>query len=240
MEKQVLYRNLAKYYDLVYSMKDYKKETASLKKIIEKYKKTKGKKLLEVACGTGNYLQYLQKDYDCTGVDLNEQMLKVARKKAKNVPVQKADMTRLKLNEKFDIILCLFSSIGYVKTYSMLEKTLKNFYGHLNDGGIVIIEPWFAKATYKIGSPHLLVYESDKIKIARADVAKKKGNISVLDMHFLVAEKDKGTKHFVDRHELGLFEEKDALRIMKKVGFEPRILKKGELSKRNAWVGIKE
>ena len=63
MKKQALYKNLAKYYDCVYSMKDYKKEADALKRIIARYKKIKGKNLLEVACGTGNYLQYLKNDF---------------------------------------------------------------------------------------------------------------------------------------------------------------------------------
>ena len=167
-------------------------------------------------------------------------MLAVAKKKVKGITLKKADMTKLKLNKKFDIILCLFSSIGYVKTYAMLEKTIKNFYDHLNTDGIVIIEPWFVNATYKTGSPHILAYDGTDVKIARVDVAKKKGNISYMDMHFLIAERNKDTKHFVDRHELGLFEEKNILRIMKNIGFKPYVLKKGALSRRNTYVCVKE
>lgn len=240
MKKQMMYRDFAKYYDLIYSMKDYKAETDKIRKIISKYKKAKGKKLLEVACGSGNYLQYLKDEFDCTGIDVNEGILAIARKKVKGVPVKRANMIDFNLNKKFDVVLCLFSSIGYVKTYSNLERTLRNFYNHLNPDGIAIIEPWFADAAYKAGSPHALLYNGEDVKIARLDVAKKKGNISIMDMHFLVAERNKGTRHFVDRHELGLFEEENTMRIMKRVGFRPLILRKGALSDRNTYVCIKE
>ncbi|MEI8008852.1 MAG: hypothetical protein WCI00_05715 [bacterium] len=52
MEKTSIYRELAKYYDLIYSSKDYKKEADIIHKLITKYKKTNGNALLEVACGT--------------------------------------------------------------------------------------------------------------------------------------------------------------------------------------------
>ncbi|VVB73486.1 Ubiquinone/menaquinone biosynthesis C-methyltransferase UbiE [uncultured archaeon] len=240
MEKQLLYKNLAKYYDLVYSMKDYKDDSRKLMKLIKRYKKSDGKELLEVACGTGNYLQYLKNRFNCIGTDINAGMLRVARQKAKGVPLKRADMTKLNLNKKFDVIVCLFSSIGYVKTYPNLKKTLNGFYKHLKPGGIAVIEPWFTKATFRVGSPHSLLYDGEDIKIARLDVSAKRGNVSILDLHFLVAERNKGTTHFIDRHELGLFEISRTLKIMKEVGFKPYALKKGAATNRGTYVCVRE
>ncbi|HEC66385.1 MAG TPA: class I SAM-dependent methyltransferase, partial [bacterium] len=118
MEKQSLYKNLAHYYDLIYFDKDYKAEADQIKKLISKYKESKGKDLLELASGTGKHLEYLKKTYKCTGTDINEDMLRIARKRVKGVTFKKADMINLKLNKKFDAIIVLFSSIGYVKTYA--------------------------------------------------------------------------------------------------------------------------
>jgi len=83
-------------------------------------------------------------------------------------------MVSLHLNKKFDIITCLFSSIGYVKTYANLEKSMNSFAKHLKTGGVVIIEPWFTTKTYKTGTPHLTTYEDNDLKIARAVVSNKK------------------------------------------------------------------
>jgi len=52
MADQAIYRDLAKYYDLIYTWKDYKKEANTIKQLIVAYKKTNGNTLLEVACGT--------------------------------------------------------------------------------------------------------------------------------------------------------------------------------------------
>ena len=62
MENQSIYKDkeLAKYYDLIYSWKDYKKEVENINKLILKYKQSRGKRLLEVACGTGHHLQYFK------------------------------------------------------------------------------------------------------------------------------------------------------------------------------------
>ncbi len=243
MRKQLLYRDLAEYYDLIYSArdKDYEKESEDLKKIILRHKKTKGKRLVDVACGTGRHLGYLKKYFSCIGVDINKEIIKIARRKVKGVKFKKASMVTMRLNKKFDVITCLFSSIGYVKTYSNLRKTLSNFSDHMVEGGVLVIEPWLNEKVYKVGSPHLTVYDGKDVKIARANISKKKGNISILDMHYLIAERDKDVKYFSDRHELGMFKVDKFLKIMKNSGFEVKFIKKGlGQNERGLYLGIKK
>lgn len=205
MKEQVLYRELAKYYDLIYTFKDYKKEAVRIRTLVSKYKKSKGKELLDFACGMGHHLNHLKEEFSCTGVDISGQILDVAKKNVEGVSFEKADMTTLDLGKRFDVITCLFSSIGYVRTYTNLRKTIRNFTKHLKKGGVVLIEPWFTKLTYIPGSPHMSIYDGKDIKIARLNVSELRGSLSVMDMHYLIAEKNKEVKHFVDRHELGLF-----------------------------------
>jgi SAM-dependent methyltransferase len=240
MVKQLLYRDLAKYYDKLYHFKNYKKESEALIKLISKNIKIKGKDLLEVGCGTGHHMQYLKKKYICFGTDINKEILDLAKKKHKNVKFKKADMINMKLSKKFDVIISMFSAIGYVKTLSNLKKTIMNFSKHLNVGGVVIIEPWFTSDVYKKGTPYMTVYEDDDLKIARLNTNEVKNNVSIMDMHYLIAEKGKKVKHFVDRHELGLFEIKDTLEIMKSAGLKSKFLKHGFLKNRGVYVGIKE
>jgi len=237
MKKKGMYGEQARIYDLIYSFKDYKKETKEIKELIKKNKKSKGKELLEVACGTGNHLQYLEKNFNSTGIDLNEGILKVARKKlSKSTKLSKENMINFNLNKEFDVVLCLFSSIGYVKTYQNLRKTINNFANHLKKGGIVIIQPWFTKKQYKVGNPYMTTYEGDDIKVSRLEMTEKKGNLSVINFHFLVAEKNKGVKHFTDKHELGMFEYSEISKIMKEAGLKTKFLK----FDRGLFLGIKK
>lgn len=240
MKNQMLYRDLAKYYDLIYSWKDYKKEANQIKKLISKYKKSDGKELLEVGCGTGNHLRYLKSSFFCTGVDINQGVLNIAKRKIKRVIFKKEDMLTLNLNKKFDVVISLFSSIGYVKTYANLRRTIKNFGSHLKKGGIVIIEPWFNKSNFKPGVPGMTTYDSKYVKIARVNNSNVKNNISVLDMHYLIGEKGKPIRYFSDRHELGLFDIGKTLEFIKQAGFKPKFLKNGLMKDRGLFIGIKK
>jgi ubiquinone/menaquinone biosynthesis C-methylase UbiE len=239
MKEQMLYRELAKYYDKIYQWKDYTIETEKIKELIKQFKTTSGNSLLEVGCGTGHHIQHLQDTYQCTGVDLNEEILLVAREKHPNTEFVQANMVNMDLGRSFDVITCLFSSIGYVKTYSNLEKTLNGFSRHLFNEGVAIIEPWFTKDVYSVGRPSITVYEDDDLKIARVSVSEIADIVSVMDMHYLIAERGKKVKHYVDRHELGLFEVDKTLEIMKGAGFDALYLPDGLMENRGLYIGKK-
>jgi ubiquinone/menaquinone biosynthesis C-methylase UbiE len=236
MTEQMLYKDLAKYYDYIYSNKDYAGETTSIKKLIVQFKMNSGNTLLDVACGTGHHIEHLQDEYTCTGVDVNDEMLEQARINVPGIQFLRANMITMNLGQTFDVITCLFSSIGYVKTLTNLKKTLSNFYRHLNEGGVAIIEPWFISEVYSVGSPHMETYSDADLKIARLNVSQRKDDVSVLKMHYLIAERDGEVKHYIDRHELGLFEIKDTLEIIRSVGFQAEYLRDGLLKERGLYI----
>lgn len=229
MSQPLIYAKNGKYYDLVYGGKDYGKEIGIIEKLIAKYKVNVGSELLDVGCGTGEHLRFLSTKYDCTGIDINQNLLDIASKKNNNIEFRQADMIDFDLGKKFDIITCLFSAIGYVKTLDNLEFTLKRLFEHLNVGGVLIIEPWFTKnsKSFVVNSPFLTTFEDDDVKIARLSIAKVEGNLSTMDTHYLVAEKGGVVEHFSEEHTLALFEVEDFIKLMKKAGFSTEFLREG-------------
>ena len=240
MTKQLLHNNLAKYYDRVYSFKDYLDEAVRLQNLIIKYLESEGNSLLDVACGTGLHLKNLKGDFSCTGVDISKSMLKIARKNAKGATFKEADMKTLRLGKQFDVIICLLSSIGYVKTAASLEKTIRNFSKHLKKGGLALIEPSHAKSVYVNGEPRITTFNGKDAKIARVNFTKFRQATAVLNMHILIADRGKDAKYFVDRHELGVFGINNTLRIMKAAGLKSKYLKNGLMPGRELFVGIKK
>jgi ubiquinone/menaquinone biosynthesis C-methylase UbiE len=240
MRKEELYKENAEYYDLLYHNKNYRKESQNISKLISKYKKTSGKELLDVACGTGNHLKYLHQRYKCTGLDLNKGMLDIAKKKVPSVKYVQGNMINFNLHKEFDIITCLFSSIGYVKTYKNLHKTLANFSKHLKKGGVVIIHPWFSKKNFPKGKPSIATYEGENLKISRVNSSCIKNNISIIDFHYLIAENNKPVKYTYGRHELGLFDIKKTLEIMKSIGLKTIYIENKLVKGRGLFVGVKQ
>ena len=233
-----MYKQFAKYYDSIYKWKDYKAESERIRALIRQYKTSHGKEMLDVACGTGNHIQYLKKYFNVIGLDLDRDMLRIARKKFPDIKFIRGDMRTFKLNKQFDVIVCLFSSIAHVKTYAGLEKAFGNFFLHLKPGGVMIAEPFENPDSFIVNQSHAAYVNKPELKLARICVTKKRGNIAVFDFHFLVADKNR-ISYFIDRQDLGLFETKKVMNIMKHVGFSAKVLKGGIMKHRETYIGVR-
>jgi len=193
------------FYDKIYSFKDYEQEAQQVLRVAEDHLRASGKSLLDVACGTGRHIEYLKDRYEAEGLDISEGMLAAARIRNPNVTFHHGDMTGFELGRSFDVITCLFSAIGYAKTLDLAGRAIACMSRHLNPGGVVIIEPWFAPTAWQAGTVHAMLVDEAELKIARVNTSFVNGRISHFDLHHLIGTPE-GTSHFVEHHELGLFE----------------------------------
>ncbi len=136
------YKHLASIYDKScgrYSPKYY----SFIKRILPKYNCKRGS-VLDLACGTGELIQSLAKDWEhVVGLDISEEMLKVAATKLKdfdNVRFIKADFAEFELAEKFDLILSCFDSLNYAGSLDDVSDCFKNVYVHLKPGGLFVFD----------------------------------------------------------------------------------------------------
>ncbi len=195
----------ANLYDALYAgAKDYAKESQRLHELIEQHKTGAGKKLLDVACGTGQHLFFLQNYYQVEGLDINPDFISIAERKLPEATIHKQDMMSFNIPTKFDVITCLFSSIGYTRTYESLASTLQNMRQHLQPGGLLIIEPWYTPTTFKPGHFTATIQEIDGGKVARTNHWSQENGHSKGDSQFLVVDST-GIKHISEKHVLGLF-----------------------------------
>ena len=227
------------FYDAIYgTMKDYAREAQLIHELIQQYKQSRGNALLDVACGTGAHLAYLRQNYTVEGLDLDEQMLEIARRRNPGVTFHRADMVDFELGRRFDAILCLFSSIGYVKTVQRLNQALQTMRRHLNTGGVVLVEPWLTPQRFKPGHLGSIFVDQPDLKIARMNLAVIEDSVTIMDFHYLVATpQDIG--YFTERHELGLFTHEEYLEAFKQssleVQFDPDPQK---LTGRGLYIGV--
>jgi ubiquinone/menaquinone biosynthesis C-methylase UbiE len=239
MRNEKMYTELAGYYDASVFWKDYGAECARIHELIKDNKKSKGRDLLDVACGTGSHIRYLKKHYRVTGLDKNAGMLKIAGHKFPGVEFVLADMTSFSLHKTFDAVICLYASIAYARTQSKLLKAIANISGHLKKGGVSIIEPFLSRDEYVEGKPFASFVDEPALKIARMNVNSRRGNVAILEFHFLVAT-SAGVKHFRDRHEVGLFDRREVQQAMEDSGLHTRFVKAGFQKDRGLFLGVKQ
>src|SRR5262245_40271295 len=121
-----MFSQTARYYDTIYlAMHDYRSEADTLTAFIHQYRRSTGHRLLDVACGTGLHLSYLKHRFQVEGLDLDEQLLTIARQRNPEVSLHHADMVDFALGRTFDVVTCLFSALGYVKTLENLSRAVR-------------------------------------------------------------------------------------------------------------------
>lgn len=231
-----MFTKSSKFYDAIYHFIDYKSGSEKLHKIISKYKPG-AKTLLDIACGTARHIEYLNKYYYCEGLDINSELLKIARKRCPGNFFHYADMTKFKLRKKFDVVACLFSSIAYVKTEKKLFSAAARMSEHTKQNGLVIIEPWFNKKNFWVDYITANYFDEKDLKITRMNTSTIRNGISVLDFHYMVGTPKKVT-YFSERHEIGLFDKKQYTRAMEAAGLKVYYDDKG-LFGRGMYIGIK-
>ncbi len=214
-----MFSKTARYYDKIYAFKDYQAETQYLIAVIQQNLCSGGIQLLDVACGTGRHIEHLKNHFEVEGLDISHESLELARERNPGVPFHHADMIDFNIGRQFDIVTCLFSSIGYVRTVENLQRAVSCMAQHIKPGGILLIEPWFTPDTWRPGTVHAQFIDEPELKIARINTSFAEGRLSYFDLHYLIGT-PQNTEHFVERHELGLFTQDEMASAFKGAGLQ--------------------
>lgn len=173
----MIFNRYARYYDFFYKNKRYKKEIVYLERLFQKYRKAQTRTILDVGCGTASHMiPLIEKGYRVTGVDVSNEMLKIAAQKLDRAGF-KADLIRdssqaFTVNRKFDAVVCLFSVINYAANGDIL-KTLKNISTHMKKGSIFVVDFWNASAVENYYSPRKArIFSKNGISVERRSVTK--------------------------------------------------------------------
>ena len=213
-------------YDHIYGGKDYRHEAERVSTLVRQ-RFPAARTLLDVACGTGRHLEHLRDEFSCTGVDVDEEILAVASSRLPGVPLHRADMVGMDLGGRFDVVVCLFSAVGYVETSARLERAIASMVDHLTPGGVLVVEPWVLSENWRPGgTTYVHMAEVDQDKVLRVSASGREGDVSILDFHYVWARPGAITTGD-ERHRLGLFAREDYLRSFALAGLDGQWIDEG-------------
>jgi SAM-dependent methyltransferase len=136
-----MFRKSQRFYDAIYAWKDYPAEVERLDAAI-RARTPNARTLLDVACGTGRHLELLRARYQVEGVDLDPEMLEIARARlGPEVPLHLGDMVDFDLGKRFDVVTCLFSSVAYAVTPDRLASAIAAMTRHVAQPGVLVVDP---------------------------------------------------------------------------------------------------
>jgi SAM-dependent methyltransferase len=214
-----MFTQSAELYDLIYSsFKNYVEETGRLASLIRR-EHPHARTILDVACGTAEHARILSDEhgFEVDGLDLDAAFVRIARDKLRRGTVYEGDMTSFALPRQYDVVQCMFSSIGYVRTLENVGRALQRFRAHLAPSGLVLVEPWFSPGVMQHGRISVNTAATADVQVARLAHTEVDGRLSRIRFEYLIG-RPSGIEHAVEVHELGLFTTEEMLDCFRQAG----------------------
>jgi SAM-dependent methyltransferase len=231
--------DVAEIWDAVYQGRgrDYAAEAREVAAVV-RGRRPDAAALLDVACGTGEHLRHFAGMFGhVEGVELSADMIAVGRRRSPRLALHQADMRSFDLGRRFDAVTCLFSSIGHMRTAADLDAAVARFAGHLNPGGVLVVEPWWFPDGFIDGYVTGDVIRSAGRVIGRVSHSARAGAASRVTSHFTVADAGAGLRHFTEELLISLFGREEYEASFRRAGGSVEFLDGGP-SGRGLFVGV--
>jgi len=207
-------------YELIHRSDDYQGLAERVHEFAQRH--SRAASLLDVACGTGRYLDPLRRWYDVEGVDLSHAMLEVARRTLPDVSLHHADMREFELGRTFDVVTCLSSSIAWMLTPTDLDRAVANMARHLGEGGVLVLEPWDSPEDSNGDErPWVTTAEEPNRIVAVMETTRLSGDAWVEESHYLIWTAAGGVEHRTERARFGAFTRADYADSLRHAGLDP-------------------
>lgn len=225
-----LYDELADWWPVFSDAAQYRREVTRFARVLRESTRPSPRTLLELGSGGGNSASYLKKRFAMTLVDLSPRMLRVSRKANPECEHVMGDIRWVRLGRVFDAVY-VHDAICHMTTEKDLQAVMRTAFEHCRPGGVALFVPDFVRETFEEGVDHGGGdAERGSVRFLQWIVDPDPSDTTYeVDFAILLRGRSGRVRLEHDRHRLGLFPRARWIRLLREVGFSPRIVQDLEL-----------
>lgn len=177
--------------------------------------------LLHLGCGAGGHDFIFKQYFKVTGVDVSEEMLKIARKINPEVTYLRGDMRNIDLKESFDAV-AIPDSIDYMATLPELQIAITVACKHLKPGGVLLIVAKTREEFQENNFCYSGAKDDIEITIFENNYILRQDPSTYQAVIIYLIRKAGKLSIYTDCHTLGLFYENEWFSLFEKAGLKVR------------------
>lgn len=205
-----MYKNFSKVYDKFMEICDYSEWVKIIENYISEYNPL-GKKVLDLGCGTGSTLVRMSDKYQCSGLDLSEEMLKRAKikLKGKDIPLFLGDMREFNTGEKYDIIFSFFDTVNHLSGTQDLSDLFVSVKNSLNPNGIYVFDVVDREFMNKMFANGVYADIRKDFAVIWEDFYDEELNLDQIEASYFIKNKNKTYDRYNEYYEKRIFTQKE-------------------------------
>lgn len=222
------FQDYAYYYNAFYKDKDYAKEARQIDEILKKYGKNIHS-VINYGCGTGKHdIELSRIGYSCTGIDLSETMIEVAKQNSKEeqkkINFFVADIRKFESEKKYDAVISLFHVMSYQNSNEDIVAAFQSARKALEKDNLFLFDLWYGSGVLT-NPPVVRVKEVEDdqyrlVRIARPVMYDKRNVVDVCYEVLVINKKTNITKTIKEVYSMRYFFRPELEILLKQAGFE--------------------
>ena len=187
------YSSLSLFYDAFMQDVDYGAWCDFYEECFRKFSTVNVERIVDIGCGTGSItVPMAARGYKMTGLDLSEEMLALAAKKAEDAGTDirflGSDMRSFNLGFRADAAICSFDCVNYLLKTDDVEAALWHAHENIEKGGILIFDVATPYKYKNVLADNAFVYETDDVFMTWENYFNEKTNICDFYLTFFVRD----------------------------------------------------
>ncbi len=221
-----LYSELAELWPIFSSPEEYREEAAHFDRVLTESCNPPPRTLLELGSGGGNNASHLKAHFEMTLVDLSPQMLAVSRALNPECEHLDGDIRTVRLGRTFDAVF-VHDAVCHMITDEDLSAVITTAFEHCRPGGVALFVPDEMRETFVPSTDH---GGNDTAQVSVRYVQwttdpDPSDTTILVDFGILLRDEQGAVRVVHERHTHGLFARSVWLRLLRKAGFKPTVVR---------------